>query len=110
MDYEMPRMNGPDTVTELRKRGCTSIIIGVTGNALRQDIGYFRDAGVDAVLTKPLAINDLLISVAGLEKARKLVADESNAKLKLKPQVPVLLKSSDEWAEAKVKVTVCDTV
>jgi CheY-like chemotaxis protein len=31
-DYEMPVMNGPDSVWEMRRLGCKCFIAGITGN------------------------------------------------------------------------------
>ena len=54
MDFEMPRMNGPEATRRIRELGCFSLIVGVTGNMLPEDVQFFRDNGADAVLPKPL--------------------------------------------------------
>ena len=55
MDYVMIRMNGPEAVqkmrVDMRYRG---VVIGITGNALPEDLDNFRDHGANKVLTKPL--------------------------------------------------------
>ena len=55
MDYVMIRMNGPEAVqkmrADMRYRG---VVIGITGNALPEDLDNFRDHGANVVLTKPL--------------------------------------------------------
>ncbi|KAJ1413712.1 histidine kinase-like ATPase [Ochromonadaceae sp. CCMP2298] len=56
-DYEMPVMNGPDSVWEIRCMGCKCFIAGITGNVLQDDIDHFKERGADAVLAKPLDIN-----------------------------------------------------
>jgi signal transduction histidine kinase/CheY-like chemotaxis protein len=61
MDYEMPVMNGPTAVKEIRALGCDSFIVGVTGNLLPEDIAYFKTCGANSVLPKPLEL-------AGLEE------------------------------------------
>lgn len=58
-DQIMPIMNGIVLASELRKRKYPNIIVGVTGNALDEDVVDFVDAGVDVVLTKPLKLNQL---------------------------------------------------
>jgi CheY-like chemotaxis protein len=40
MDYEMPVMDGPTASKEIRALGCDSFIVGVTGNALPEDIAW----------------------------------------------------------------------
>lgn len=59
MDFEMPRMNGPTATQELKKRGCTCPIIGITGNVMAADKKIFFDSGASEVLAKPLSM-DLL--------------------------------------------------
>ena len=43
----------------MRERGYKGIIIGVTGHAQRADIEEFERCGADAVLAKPLSIEEL---------------------------------------------------
>lgn len=59
MDFEMPVMNGPTATRKLRELGYKLPIVGVTGNVLIGDTNDFVDAGVNAVLSKPLSINKL---------------------------------------------------
>lgn len=59
MDFEMPKMNGPDATQALRDMGLTIPIIGVTGNVLPADKEYFLNHGANAVLHKPLSIEQL---------------------------------------------------
>lgn len=54
MDNMMPVMSGVEAVDCIRKLGYTKWIIGVSGNALEDDIELFLSAGVDLVLAKPL--------------------------------------------------------
>jgi CheY-like chemotaxis protein len=53
-DQIMPKMNGIVLAAELRKRKYPNIIVGLTGNALDEEIVDFIEAGVDIVMTKPL--------------------------------------------------------
>ena len=72
MDYEMPRMNGPDAVKELRVRGFTGVIIGITGNALQEHIQIFMSHGANLVLPKPVNGEELENVLAGKWKIKKL--------------------------------------
>eukprot|EP00597_Dinobryon_sp_UTEXLB2267_P017381 CAMPEP_0201112334 /NCGR_PEP_ID=MMETSP0812-20130820/77187_1 /ASSEMBLY_ACC=CAM_ASM_000668 /TAXON_ID=98059 /ORGANISM="Dinobryon sp., Strain UTEXLB2267" /LENGTH=640 /DNA_ID=CAMNT_0047375655 /DNA_START=533 /DNA_END=2455 /DNA_ORIENTATION=- len=55
MDYTMLRMHGPDATAIMRKDlQYSGPIIGVTGNALPEDIAKFIASGANSVLTKPL--------------------------------------------------------
>ena len=59
MDFQMPVMDGPTSAQEIRKQGCDSFIVGITGNVLPQDIELFKSCGADGVLGKPFSIEDL---------------------------------------------------
>eukprot|EP00607_Mallomonas_marina_P009307 CAMPEP_0182418152 /NCGR_PEP_ID=MMETSP1167-20130531/2617_1 /TAXON_ID=2988 /ORGANISM="Mallomonas Sp, Strain CCMP3275" /LENGTH=493 /DNA_ID=CAMNT_0024592187 /DNA_START=733 /DNA_END=2214 /DNA_ORIENTATION=- len=59
MDFVMPNMDGPTATRKIREMGYKGVIIGVTGNALADDIEYFQSQGADDVLPKPLDVNAL---------------------------------------------------
>ena len=59
MDYEMPRMNGPEAAKRIRQDGSNVFLVGVTGNLLPEDIRHFRSCGADAVLGKPFSMIEL---------------------------------------------------
>ncbi|KAJ1399551.1 histidine kinase-like ATPase [Ochromonadaceae sp. CCMP2298] len=54
MDYEMPVLNGPASTIQLRERGCTAFILGVTGNVMKDDKDFFVSCGADDVFIKVL--------------------------------------------------------
>jgi len=61
MDFVMRQMNGPEAVKSLRTTlGYTGVILGITGNALPEDLLTFRESGVNDVLIKPLSKAKLL--------------------------------------------------
>ena len=59
MDSVMPNKDGPTATRELRELGYVGIIIGVTGNALPEDVAYFKSQGVNEVLPKPMDMKEL---------------------------------------------------
>lgn len=59
MDYQMPVMDGPTASTKLREIGCDAFIVGVTGNVMPEDVRFFKDAGANTVLPKPIKLSDL---------------------------------------------------
>lgn len=59
LDYEMPLMNGPETASEIRRKGWRVFIVGITGNTFTEDVEHFRSCGADAVLPKPVKLDDL---------------------------------------------------
>jgi hypothetical protein len=55
IDSNMNNMHGPQAAFVMRKDyKFKGTIIGVTGNALPEDISYFVEHGANCVLTKPL--------------------------------------------------------
>ena len=61
IDFNMPRMNGPDAIVEMRKMGFRGPIIGVSGGE-EETLKEFLEAGADDVLKKP-AKTDQLVSM-----------------------------------------------
>mmetsp|Transcript_13721 Transcript_13721/g.38622 ORF Transcript_13721/g.38622 Transcript_13721/m.38622 type:complete len:482 (+) Transcript_13721:452-1897(+) len=58
MDYEMPTMNGPEAVHNIREYGCDVFVIGVTGNIMVEDVNYFKQCGANLVLRKPFRVKE----------------------------------------------------
>jgi signal transduction histidine kinase/ActR/RegA family two-component response regulator len=63
MDNMMPLMTGAEATRQLRASGCTSLIVGCTGNTLGVDMQHFLHAGADVVLSKPI---DMVALVAAI--------------------------------------------
>jgi signal transduction histidine kinase/CheY-like chemotaxis protein len=63
IDEEMPRMTGLEATAAIRKReadtGRHQIIIGISGHATDEDETRFRQAGMDALLAKPVHMQKL---------------------------------------------------
>eukprot|EP01036_Dinobryon_divergens_P030913 gene30913-40233_t len=59
MDNLMPNMCGPEACKKMRDIGFPGLIIGLTGNALEQDIAEYMAQGANAVLKKPLVLDEL---------------------------------------------------
>jgi CheY-like chemotaxis protein len=62
LDSVMLRMHGPQAVRCMRDAGYHGTVIGVTGNALPDDIANFIDHGADDVLVKPLKV-EMLVTI-----------------------------------------------
>jgi osomolarity two-component system sensor histidine kinase SLN1 len=60
LDSVMLRMHGPQAVRCMRDAGYHGAVIGVTGNALPDDIANFIDHGADNVLVKPMKVEMLV--------------------------------------------------
>ena len=56
MDYQMPVMDGPTATKLIKESGYKGLIIGLTGNVLKEDMETFMAHGADIVFTKPLDI------------------------------------------------------
>lgn len=59
LDKEMPNCDGHECVRKLRSRNITTTVLGVTANALEDDIAQFIAAGVSDVIIKPITIDVL---------------------------------------------------
>ena len=68
MDYQMPVMAGPAAIAAIRGLGYQGAILGLTGNVLSVDQNVMVAAGADGVLTKPLEIDVLWITLKRLLK------------------------------------------
>ena len=58
MDNLMPIMNGTEACRKMRQAGYQGIIIGLTGNALQEDVEEYLQHGANAVLRKPLDLEE----------------------------------------------------
>jgi CheY-like chemotaxis protein len=65
MDVQMPVMGGLEATRAIRAAGYEGLIVGLTGNALMEDVAQLKDAGADEVCTKPVDPK-LLQHVVGL--------------------------------------------
>ena len=64
LDYVMVHMNGPEAVQRMRTEfGYRGLVVGITGNALPEDLDYFRIQGADCVITKPLTNAKLMDAI-----------------------------------------------
>ncbi|KDQ11343.1 hypothetical protein BOTBODRAFT_35428 [Botryobasidium botryosum FD-172 SS1] len=59
LDNQMPRLSGVEMTKRLRALGRQDFLVGVTGNALKEDQDEYYEAGVDRVLTKPVLESSL---------------------------------------------------
>jgi len=80
MDSVMKQMHGPETVRHLRsKLGFTGKILGLTGNAMEDDVKHFQQAGLDLCLIKPLRKESLkeALMAHGLMPAQPVTPEEA---------------------------------
>lgn len=68
MDFVMPRMNGMEAIRAIRKRkdGRKVPIVVITANAFESDAASLTESGADAVLAKPVGVDDLLKTMSRL--------------------------------------------
>lgn len=68
MDFVMPRMNGMEVIRAIRKRkdGRQVPIVVITANAFESDAASLTESGADAVLAKPVGVDDLLKTMSRL--------------------------------------------
>ena len=63
MDCQMPVMDGIEATRRLRARGCDLPIIALTAGVLTEERDACLAAGMDAFLSKPVRIGDLLTAI-----------------------------------------------
>jgi len=68
MDYIMINMHGPEAVSKIRQECGSSVkIVGLTGNALPEDIATLMAAGCDHVIVKPIRSKKLFEYLSTLD-------------------------------------------
>lgn len=60
MDKEMPRCDGFEATRHIRAMGFRGLLLGVTGNAIADDVTAFLGHGANAVIPKPVSFPVLL--------------------------------------------------
>ena len=68
MDFVMPNMDGPTATRKIRELGFNGVIIGITGNALPEDVRVFLASGADKVMPKPLNMSEFMEAMKGAYK------------------------------------------
>ncbi|KAG8909695.1 hypothetical protein FRC00_009629 [Tulasnella sp. 408] len=76
VDNQMPIMSGVEMVRNLRMLGRKDMLIGVTGNALKEDQVEYSQAGANGVLIKPVQERQLVdyLVQAAAERTRRLAS------------------------------------
>lgn len=69
LDVQLPGMSGLDVCRELRRSGRRGPIVGVSANALPEQVARGLAAGFDDYLTKPISPQALRIAVRRFEPA-----------------------------------------
>lgn len=65
MDIRLPDMDGVETLSRLRmdERTASIPVVAVTAQAMKGDRERFAEAGFDGYLSKPIDIDELLVTV-----------------------------------------------
>ena len=76
-------MDGNTAASEIRRRGYNGIILGVTGNAVAEDVRSFELAGVDMVVIKPFDAKkfDEALSIINSRKKTELSRSRSQKRM-----------------------------
>jgi CheY-like chemotaxis protein len=77
MDYEMPRLNGPDAVKSIRELGYDGLIIGITGHAGEDELNAFTTNGANQVIVKPVNTKEL----------KDIIIKYSNEKIQINEEI-----------------------
>lgn len=98
MDVQMPVMSGHEATRELRRRGRTVRIVGLTGNAFISDRTECLRAGMDDFLAKPVTGDKLARALADAGLAR--APEEAGAAARAPSAAPVGLDAAAPVARA----------
>lgn len=76
-------MDGNTAASEIRRRGYNGIILGVTGNAVAEDVRRFELAGADMVVIKPFDAKkfDEALSIINSRKKTELSRSRSQKRM-----------------------------
>lgn len=78
MDGEMPEMDGLEATKIIRKTISAVIpIIGITANAMIEDLEKFMEAGINSYLTKPFTRDELVLEILKYVQGNKDTHRES---------------------------------
>ena len=91
MDSNMPKMNGPDAVVEIRKMGFKFPIFGVTGD---ENHAIFMKAGADGVMMKPVRAAELVKTIKVALRKSVVQAAKQAGSAPIVQQQPVGLLAS----------------
>lgn len=80
LDNEMPIMRGRDAVRKMRELGYTGLVLGVTGNALVEDVADFKANGANEVVIKPLTVAKFKEAVMNHNKSLLQIDETSSDK------------------------------
>jgi signal transduction histidine kinase/BarA-like signal transduction histidine kinase/ribosomal protein S15P/S13E len=59
MDIQMPNKNGYEATKEIKEKSKDAIIIGLSANAMQEDVNKAMQSGMDDYLTKPIELDKL---------------------------------------------------
>lgn len=71
-DLMMPEMNGDELILEIRKSGFQGQIVALTAAIIGHETDKLLQAGADAVLNKPLNLDQMREVIAGLESPARV--------------------------------------
>lgn len=81
-DVNMPRMDGYELSRQLRSKGATLPIIGVTANVLREEIERCYEAGMTSHLGKPVSLDSLEQALQEVERQKNTENPDSSHSIK----------------------------
>lgn len=103
MDHQLPGMNGRDATREIRRRGITTPIIGITASSTAADEQACLEAGMDAFLPKPVGLDALSAALGrALRVQPASPATESTATDETAIDVAVLEQLAEELGDRAI--------
>lgn len=74
-DYRMPKLDGIDLIRHLKRSKLSLPILIISGSGVGES--FFREAGADAFLTKPLDLSSMKILVEKILNSKQIASPDS---------------------------------
>lgn len=79
IDYEMPKIDGPSAIKEIRRSGYVGLIVGLTGHGEEYYTEKMLAAGADQVVLKPVDVDVFWAMLEGSQLRPRLGSDTIKA-------------------------------
>jgi signal transduction histidine kinase/CheY-like chemotaxis protein len=83
MDVQMPVLDGIEATKEIRRRGWTGPVIGLTASFQWSELSFYQEIGMDDCLGKPVRLKDLRSAIFQTQKPKPAKQETCQKKQKM---------------------------
>jgi len=94
LDLTMPHIDGPQTLLELRRHGCTAPIVAMSGYSETEISDRFREETPDAFLQKPITLSSLEAAIDATVQTDEPEFEIPSSCASLAPEEPVEIRGA----------------